>query len=151
MSIVAMNVAALVEIKRKKVAAQRGLLDSSEPLPITFLWIALQYLFLGSADLFSLAGLLEFFFTEAPSSMKSLSTSFSWASLAVGYYLSSVLVTVVNRITAVSGHTPWLKGSNLNHYHLERFYWMMCVLSGMNFLNFLYWARRYKYRSMNQG
>uniref|UniRef100_A0A803M1B0 Uncharacterized protein n=1 Tax=Chenopodium quinoa TaxID=63459 RepID=A0A803M1B0_CHEQI len=145
MSIVAMAVAALVETKRKKVTAQRGLLDSSEPLPITFLWIALQYLFLGSADLFSLAGLLEFFFTEAPRSMKSLATSFSWASLAIGYYLSSVLVAVVNRITGVSGHTPWLKGSNLNHYHLERFYWMMCVLSGVNFLNYLFWARRYKY------
>ncbi|KMT10390.1 hypothetical protein BVRB_5g115190 [Beta vulgaris subsp. vulgaris] len=147
MSIVSMAVAALVETKRKKVAEKHGLLDSPEPLPITFLWIALQYLFLGSADLFSLAGLLEFFFTEAPSSMKSLATSFSWASLAIGYYLSSVLVTMVNRITGISGHTPWLKGSNLNHYRLEWFYWLMCVLSGLNFLNYLYWARRYKYQN----
>lgn len=143
MSIIAMAIAALVEIKRKKIAAERGLIDSSEPLPITFLWIALQYLFLGSSDLFSLAGLLEFFFTETPSSMKSLATSFSWASLAIGYYLSSVLVAVVNRVTGISGHTPWLKGSNLNHYHLERFYWMMCFLSGLNFLNYLFWARKY--------
>ncbi|KAH9611900.1 hypothetical protein KSS87_002625 [Heliosperma pusillum] len=151
MSIVAMAVAALVETKRKAVAAQHNLLDSTEPLPITFLWIAVQYLFLGSADLFSLAGLLEFFYTEAPTSMRSLATSFSWASLAVGYYLSSVLVSVVNRVTGLSSHNPWLMGSNLNDYHLDRFYWLMCVLSGLNFLNYLFWARRYKYRSVNQG
>ncbi|KAJ7945967.1 protein NRT1/ PTR FAMILY 4.6 [Quillaja saponaria] len=147
LSIVAMAVAAIVEIKRKKVAAESHLLDSSEPLPITFLWVALQYLFLGSADLFTLAGMMELFFTEAPSSMRSLATSLSWASLAMGYYLSTVLVTIVNGVTAAYRHTPWLFGSNLNHYHLERFYWLMCVLSGLNFLHYLFWANRYQYRS----
>ncbi|XP_042481127.1 protein NRT1/ PTR FAMILY 4.6-like [Macadamia integrifolia] len=151
LSIVAMVAAALVEIKRKRVATHTGLIDTTEPLPITFFWIALQYLFLGSADLFTLAGLLEFFFTEAPSSMRSLATALSWASLAMGYYLSSVLVSVVNSVTSNSHHKPWLKGSNLNHYHLERFYWMLCVLSGLNFLHYLFWANRYKYTSTSPG
>ncbi|GMI99981.1 ABA-importing transporter 1, NRT1/ PTR family 4.6, nitrate transporter 1:2 [Hibiscus trionum] len=147
LSIIAMAVAALVEIKRKQVAVESGLLDSTEPLPITFLWIALQYLFLGSADLFTLAGMMEFFFTEAPTSMRSLATSLSWASLSMGYYFSSVLISVVNNITSIFRHTPWLSGSNLNHYHLERFYWLMCVLSGLNFFHYLFWANRYKYRT----
>ena len=147
LSIIAMAAAALVEIKRKRVATQSGLVNTTEPLPITFLWIALQYLFLGSADLFTLAGMMEFFFTEAPFSMRSLATALSWASLAMGYYLSSVLVSLVNSITGTFRHAPWLFGSNLNHYHLERFYWLMCVLSGLNFLTYLLWARRYKYRS----
>ncbi|KAG2707279.1 hypothetical protein I3843_05G129200 [Carya illinoinensis] len=147
LSIIAMATAALVEIKRKRVATNSGLLDSDHPLPITFFWIAFQYLFLGSADLFTLAGLLEFFFTEAPSSMRSLATSFSWASLAMGYYLSSIIVSIVNNVTGISKHRPWLSGSNLNHFQLERFYWLMCVLSALNFLNYLLWAIRYKYRS----
>ncbi|CAK9137072.1 unnamed protein product [Ilex paraguariensis] len=147
LSIVAMAIAALVEIKRKRVASDSGLLDSLNPLPITFFWIAFQYLFLGSADLFTLAGLLEFFFTEAPISMRSLATALSWASLAIGYYLSSVIVSIVNSVTGNSKHRPWLSGNNLNHYHLERFYWLMCVLSGLNFLHYLFWATRYKYRS----
>ncbi|EEF42198.1 protein NRT1/ PTR FAMILY 4.6 isoform X2 [Ricinus communis] len=147
LSIVAMATAALVEIKRKRVATSSGLLDSEEPLPITFLWIAFQYLFLGSADLFTLAGLLEFFFTEAPSSMRSLATSLSWASLAMGYYLSSVVVSIVNTITGNYKHHPWLSGSNINHYQLERFYWLMCVLSAVNFLHYLFWTNWYKYRS----
>lgn len=123
-----MAVAGLVEMKRKRVATRIGLLNSSKPLPISFFWVGLQYLFLGSADLFTLAGLMEFFFTEAPISMRSLATSLSWASLATGYYLSSVLVSIVNSVTGTFRHTPWLYGSNLNHYRLERFYWLMCVL-----------------------
>ena len=149
LSIIAMTVAALVEIKRKRVATNSGLLDSTSttPLPITFFWIALQYLFLGSADLFTLAGLLEFFFTEAPTSMRSLATSLSWASLAIGYYLSSIIVSIVNHVTDNSKHKPWLSGRNINHYQLEKFYWLMCLLSGLNFLHYLFWAMRYKYRS----
>ncbi|CAN4094714.1 unnamed protein product [Withania somnifera] len=123
LSIVAMAVAALVEIKRK------------------------GYLFLGSADLFVLAGLLEFCFSEAPVSMRSLATSLSWASLAIGYYLSSVIVSIVNSVTGISKHKPWLSGSNLNHYNLERFYWLMCILSALNFMHYLFWATKYKYGS----
>ncbi|OVA09078.1 Proton-dependent oligopeptide transporter family [Macleaya cordata] len=148
LSIVAMAVAALVEIKRKRVASQPNLIDSNEPLPITFFWVSLQYLFLGSADLFTLAGLLEFFFTEAPASMRSLAMALSCASLAMGYYLSSVLVSVVNSVTGTLSRQPWLSGRNLNYYHLDRFYWLMCVLSGLNFMNYIFWANQYKYRSI---
>ena len=148
MSVVAMAVPAAVEVKRKDVASRSGMLeDSGKPLPVTFFWIAFQYLFLGSADLFTLAGLLEFFFSEAPPRMRSLATSLSWASLALGYYLSSVLVSVVNSATGRGGHRPWLQGASLNHYRLERFYWVMCVLSSINYLFFLFLAVRYKYRN----
>ena len=40
LSILATAVAALVEVKRKSVATSSGLLDSTEPLPITLFWIA---------------------------------------------------------------------------------------------------------------
>ncbi|CAN1321251.1 Protein NRT1/ PTR FAMILY 4.6 [Linum perenne] len=147
LSIVAMAVAALVEIKRKRVASEEASIVSPtvHPLPITFLWIA-------TADLFTLAGLLEFFFSEAPSSMRSLATSLSWASLAMGYYLSSVIVSVVNGVTR--GHGPggaWLSGKNINEYHLEGFYWLMCVLSVLNFGHYLFWACKYKYRATGTG
>lgn len=147
LSIIAMAVAALVEIKRKRVVMESGLVDSVGPLPVSFLWIGFQYLFLGSADLFSLAGLLEFFFTEAPVSMRSLATSLSFASLAFGYYLSTAIVSIVNGVTGDSKHKPWLSGANLNHYDLDRFYWLMCALSVLNFVNYLFWATKYRYRS----
>ncbi|XP_020224501.1 protein NRT1/ PTR FAMILY 4.6-like [Cajanus cajan] len=147
LSIFSMAVAAIVEVKRKNVAIHSGLLDdATKPLPITFFWIALQYLFLGSADLFTFAGMLEFFFTEAPIRMRSLASSLSWVSLAIGYYLSSAIVSIVNSVTSIGSHKPWLSGANLNHYRLERFYWLMCGLSVLNFLHYLFWAIKYKYR-----
>ncbi|XP_073143853.1 protein NRT1/ PTR FAMILY 4.6-like [Henckelia pumila] len=147
LSIIAMAVAALVETKRKQVALESGLTNSTQPLPLTCLWVALQYLFLGSADLFSLAGMMDFFFTEAPYSMRSLATSLSWASLAMGYYLSSVLVHIVNSISGAFHRTPWLYGTNLNHYRLERFYWFMGILSVLNCLYYIFCARKYRYRT----
>ncbi|XP_022027093.1 protein NRT1/ PTR FAMILY 4.6 [Helianthus annuus] len=144
-STIAMAVAGLVEIKRKKVANKHG--PGPGPLPITFLWIAFQYLFLGSADLFVLAGLMEFSFTQAPVKVRSLATSFSWASLAMGYYLSGVIVSFVNSVTGRgNGHHPWLSGENLNHFQLDKFYLLMFVLSVLNFCFYLFWANRYKYR-----
>nr|XP_043626961.1 protein NRT1/ PTR FAMILY 4.6-like [Erigeron canadensis] len=147
-SIIAMAIAGLVEVKRKKVVKTHGLSNGS--LPISFLWIAFQYLFLGSADLFVLAGLMEFAFTEAPVRMRSLATSFSWVSLAMGYYLSGIIVSLVNRITG-SGrhHHSWLSGKTLNQYHLDRFYWLLCAFSILNFVNYLFWANRYKYKSIS--
>ncbi|KAJ0755565.1 putative proton-dependent oligopeptide transporter family, MFS transporter superfamily [Helianthus annuus] len=97
LSVMAMAVAALVEIKRKQVAHRAGLMNSTKPLPVTFLWVSLQYLFLGSADLFIVSH-------------------------------GSVFVSTVDHVTGNFRHTPWLYGSNLNHYHLERFYWLMCAL-----------------------
>lgn len=148
LSIFSMAVAALVEVKRKTVARDYGLLDSAGPLPITFLWVGLQYLFLGLADMFTLAGLMEFFYSEAPSGMRSLATALSWASISMGYYLSSVLVSIVNTITSRIGNgVGWLSGNNLNRNYLDRFYWLLCVLSALNFIHYLLWSIWFRYKN----
>ncbi|PWA46228.1 proton-dependent oligopeptide transporter family [Artemisia annua] len=94
---------------------------------------------------------MEFAFSEAPIRMRSLATSFSWASLALGYYLSGVMVSLVNSVTG-SGkhHHPWLAGENLNHYRLDRFYWLMSVLSVLNLVNYVFWANRYNINQYQQ-
>lgn len=148
LSALAMAVAAVVELKRKAVARDHSLLDTDEPLPISVFWLGWQYLVLGIADMFTLAGLLEFFYSQAPSGMKSLSTALSWCSISSGYYLSSVLVSVVNKISArLRNGAGWLSGNNLNRNHLELFYTLLCVLTFLNFFHYLAWARWYKYKS----
>ncbi|CAI9775318.1 unnamed protein product [Fraxinus pennsylvanica] len=139
-----MAIAAMVEIKHKKVATKSKLLDSAISLPITFFYIALQYLFLGSAYLFALAELLDFFFTEAPFIMRSLAISLCWASLAMGCYVGTAIVSLVNSLMDDSKYKPWLSGTNLDQYHLEKFYQLMCSRSRLNFMNYLFWARRYE-------
>lgn len=151
MSTAGMAVAAVVEVKRKTVATHHLLLDTTKPLPISVFWLGWQYFFLGMSDIFTLVGLLEFFYSQAPSGMRSLSTSLSWCCLSLGYYLSSALVSVVNRISErLENGVGWLSGNNLNRNHLELFYMVLCILTTLNFFHFLAWARWYKYRDFSE-
>lgn len=49
LSVIATGVATLVKIKRKRTTSNSGL-DATGPLPMSFFWIAFQYLFLGWAE-----------------------------------------------------------------------------------------------------
>ncbi|KAH9315119.1 hypothetical protein KI387_023746, partial [Taxus chinensis] len=141
-----MVVAAAVEVKRKGVALDHGMLDAIpvlQPLPISVMWLVCQYLVFGIADLFTVVGLLEFFYTQSHSSMKSMGTAITWCVMSLGYFLSTVVVDVVNKASG-----GWLHGNNLNRNHLNLFYWTVALLSFINFLNFLYWARWYKYKPL---
>ncbi|OAY62893.1 Protein NRT1/ PTR FAMILY 4.6, partial [Ananas comosus] len=139
LSCLSMATAALVETKRKK------------PLPISCLWLSLQYFIFGIADMFTYVGLLEFFYSQAPTPLKSVSISFLWCSMSVGYFLSTILVQVVNAATKNNTRSGgWLHGNNINRNHLNLFYWLLCVLSFLNFLNYLFWANWYKYRPQDK-
>ncbi|XP_077229354.1 protein NRT1/ PTR FAMILY 4.5-like [Tasmannia lanceolata] len=150
LSSVSMASAALMEVKRKKVAEDQNMLDAIpviQPLPISTFWLSFQFFIFGIADMFTYVGLLEFFYSEAPKSLKSISTSFLWCSMALGYFFSTVLVQLVNKATKdLTKSGGWLAGNNLNRNHLNLFYWLLSTLSLINFFNYLFWARRYKYR-----
>ncbi|KAF8398036.1 hypothetical protein HHK36_016962 [Tetracentron sinense] len=154
LSVLSMVVAALVEIKRKNVAEEHLLIDANpmlDPLPLSVFILSFQYFIFGIADLFTFVGLLEFFYSQAPTSFRSLGIAFSWCSMAMGYFLSSVLVNLVNSATKNSTSSGgWLKGNNINANHLDLFYWTLAGLSFLNFFNYLYWAKRYLYKSMGK-
>ncbi|KAJ0978757.1 hypothetical protein J5N97_014231 [Dioscorea zingiberensis] len=136
-----MAIAALVEVKRRNSFNNEGKL-------ISLFWLSYQYGVFGIADMFTLVGLMDFFYNEAPLAMRSLSTSFTWLTLSFGYFLSTVFVRVVNSVTAkgtVSGH-GWLYGLDLNQNRLDLFYWFLAVLSCLNFALYIWCARWYKYR-----
>lgn len=149
LSIVSMCIAAVVETHRKRVAARSGMLDAIpmvQPLPMSVFWLAPQYGVFGIADMFTYIGLLEFFYSQAPPPLKSMSSAFLWASMSLGYYFSTIIVKAVN--AATKKHTSsggWLNGNNINRNHLDLFFWLLAVLSFINFLNYLYWASWYKY------
>ncbi|GLU08019.1 hypothetical protein SLE2022_249500 [Rubroshorea leprosula] len=132
---VSMAAAAVVEVKRRKEAVNNG-------AEISVFWLAWQYLLLGVADMLTLGGMLEFFYSEAPDSMRSMSTALSWCSTAMGYFISSVLVTIANSISGAFGR-KWLAGHGLNHGRLDLFYALLCVLNFLNLLNYIFWAKRY--------
>ncbi|XP_059436394.1 protein NRT1/ PTR FAMILY 4.5-like [Corylus avellana] len=153
LSSISMAVAAILEEKRKGVARDHNLLDAIpvvQPLPISTFWLSFQYFIFGIADMFTYVGLLEFFYSEAPKGLKSISSCFLWSSMALGYFLSTILVKIVNGATKnVTRSGGWLAGNNINRNHLNLFYWLLSILSLINFSIYLFVAKRYKYRPQN--
>ncbi|CAI9101401.1 OLC1v1038714C1 [Oldenlandia corymbosa var. corymbosa] len=143
LSVVSMAVAGFIEVKRKNHDTKYG-------KPMSVFWLSFQYGIFGIADMFSLVGLLEFFYKEAPLGMRSLSTSFTWLSLSFGYFLSSIFVDVINSITKRTSHDKrgWLEAQLLDENHLEYFFWFLAILSLLNFFNYLYWASWYKFKKV---
>ncbi|CAJ2677305.1 unnamed protein product [Trifolium pratense] len=154
LSSISMAIAAIVEVKRKNVARDHNMLDAIpglQPLPFSIFWLSFQYFVFGIADMFTYVGLLEFFYSQAPKGLKSTSTCFLWSSMALGYFLSSIMVQIVNRAT--KNHTAsggWLAGNNINRNHLNLFYLLLSVLSLINFFAYLFVSKMYKYRPQPQ-
>lgn len=140
LSVISMGVAGIVEVKRRNEAKKGEL--------ISILWLGFQYGIFGIADMFTMVGLVEFFYKEAPVRMKSLSTSFVCLSMSFGYFLSSVLVSVINTVTKrmSSSKRGWLNEKDINQNKLDYFYWFLAVLSCLNMANYVYWASWYKYK-----
>ncbi|KAI6669649.1 hypothetical protein NL676_004534 [Syzygium grande] len=142
LSIISMSIAGMVEVKRRNHAIK-------DPLhPISVFWLSFQYGIFGIADMFTVVGLLEFFYKEAPSGMRSLSTSFTWLSLSFGYFLSSIFVNIINSVTRriAPSKQGWLHETNHSPNNLNLFYWFLAVLSCLNLANYVFWASWYKYK-----
>ncbi|KAF8029520.1 hypothetical protein BT93_E2049 [Corymbia citriodora subsp. variegata] len=151
LSSISMAVAAAIEVKRKAVARNHHMLDAIpvlQPLPIRTFWLSFQFFIFGITDMFTYVGLLEFFYSEAPKGLKSVSTCFLWSSMALGYFFSTIMVKIVNGATkGITRSGGWLAGNNINRNHLNLFYLLLSMLSLINFCVYLFVARRYKYRT----
>eukprot|EP00249_Psilotum_nudum_P006110 c19464_g1_i1 orf=1139-2542(+) len=145
-SIGAMAVAAVVEMRRLQIAKEAGLLDAPPfaPVPMSIFWLVPQYCLLGLAQVFIVVGALDFFYTETSHSTRSLVGSLSLSSLAIGSYVSSLLVTVVMRVTKRGGSRGWIP-TNLNRGHVDYFYWLLMGISIIDLVMFVFAARWYKY------
>ncbi|MQL85423.1 hypothetical protein Taro_017943 [Colocasia esculenta] len=140
-------VAAVIEGKRKMLAEEHGLADSGGAVPMSVLWLGLQFFIFGITDVSAFVGLLEYFNSEAPTGMKSIGTAIFWCALGLSSLFGTLLVQLVNKVTRRGdGRAGWLEGNNLNRSHLDRFYWLLSAFGLVALLNYVYWARRYSYR-----
>ncbi|KAG6557357.1 hypothetical protein Mapa_001287 [Marchantia paleacea] len=146
LSIIAMGVSALVEAKRLQVARRYGLIegqdDETAPVPLSIMWLIPQYFLVGISEVFTYIGLMEMFYDQCPESLRSVSNAIQLLTNSLGSYFSTILITVVNKVTRNDGE--WISNDNLNTGHLDRFYWLMVVLSLINFFLYVFFAIRYK-------
>ncbi|OIW01309.1 hypothetical protein TanjilG_10470 [Lupinus angustifolius] len=135
LGIMSMAVAAIVEAKRKQELIMND-------ITISVFWLVLQYILVSVADTLVMSGMLEFFYSEAHESMRSMCAALSWCSSAMGFFISSVLVAITNSASGKFGK-EWLGGKDLNHDRLDLFYALICILNIVNFMFYVYFAKKY--------
>ncbi|KAG2666756.1 hypothetical protein I3760_15G078900 [Carya illinoinensis] len=146
-SILATLVAGFIEVKRKNAAMASGLIDHPHStIPISAFWLVPQYSLHGMAEAFMSIGHLEFFYDQAPESMRSTAMALFWLAICFGNYLSSLLVSMVHKFTAGSNGSNWLRNDNLSKGKLEYFYWLLTLLQVLNFIYYLCCAKLYTFK-----
>ncbi|GJN30242.1 hypothetical protein PR202_gb18532 [Eleusine coracana subsp. coracana] len=145
LQVVTMATASLTENRRLEFARSRGLDTSAKPIPLTIFVLLPQFVLMGLSDAFVVVGMIEFFYDQAPESMKSLGTAISLVTYGVGNILSSFLLSTVTRITRDRGNA-WVT-NNLNASNLDYYYAFLTVLGTINLLVFLAISSRYRYKA----
>ncbi|MBA0762144.1 hypothetical protein Gotri_024689 [Gossypium trilobum] len=144
LSIIAMVAAALTEIKRLRAATTNGLANNpTAQIPLSVFWLVPQFLLVGAGEAFTYIGQLDFFLRECPKGMKTMSTGLFLSTLSLGFFVSSLLVTIVHKVTR--NKHPWLP-DNLNQGRLYDFYWLLAILSCLNLAIYLVFAKWYVYK-----
>ncbi|KAK7853861.1 protein NRT1/ PTR FAMILY 6.1 isoform X1 [Quercus suber] len=119
------------------------------PMPnLSAYWLLIQYCLIGIAEVFCVVGLLEFLYEEAPDAMKSIGSAYAAIAGGLGCFVASILNSIIKSVTGNpgKGQPSWLS-QNINTGRFDYLYWLLTVLSLINFLAFLYSAHRYKYRA----
>ncbi|KAL6970602.1 hypothetical protein U1Q18_030297 [Sarracenia purpurea var. burkii] len=144
--IVIMLVASLTERHRLSVAKSHGLVENGGQVPLSIFILLPQFVLMGVADAFLEVAKIEFFYDQAPESMKSLGTSYATTTLGMGNFISSFLLSTVARVTKEHGHHGWIL-NKLNASHLDYYYAFFSVLNFFNLIFFLVVAKSYVYKA----
>ncbi|KAM1018777.1 hypothetical protein ACFX2I_040223 [Malus domestica] len=143
-AILAMISAGVVELFRLKYAVKDCNTDCETPSSLSIFWQVPQYVLVGASEVFMYVGQLEFFNGQAPDGLKSFGSALCMTSISLGNYVSSLLVTVVMKISTRDDMPGWIPG-NLNKGHLERFYFLLAALTTADLLVYVLCAKWYKY------
>ncbi|XP_057772446.1 protein NRT1/ PTR FAMILY 8.1-like [Salvia miltiorrhiza] len=145
-SVFAMLSAGILEIYRLRVVRRHGAYEAKGgPGAVSIFWQVPQYFIIGCAEVFTNIGQLEFFYEQAPDSMRSLCAALSLTTTALGSYLSALLVAVVTEASTRGGPPGWIP-DNLNYGRLHYFFLLLAGLSVLNLGAFVVVAMRYTYK-----
>ncbi|GJN17029.1 hypothetical protein PR202_gb04067 [Eleusine coracana subsp. coracana] len=145
LALVAVALSALVEMRRLRVARDAGLVGTPKAmLPMSLWWMVPQYVLIGVADVFAMIGLQEFFYDQVPDAARSLGLALFLSIFGVGHLLSSLLISVIDKVTAKGG-TSWF-ANNINRAHIDYFYWLLTGLCAVELVAFLFFSRMYVYK-----
>ncbi|MCL7034228.1 hypothetical protein MKW94_010373 [Papaver nudicaule] len=136
--LLAMVAAGITEVERLK-----RLNPDTSSSSLSIFWQMPQYALVGASEVFIYVGQLEFFNSQAPDGIKSFGSSLCMASMSLGNYLSSLLVNIVMSITTMKNRPGWIP-NDLNKGHLHKFYFLIAILTAVDFVIYLFLAKWYK-------
>ncbi|XWS38717.1 hypothetical protein CRYUN_Cryun19dG0154700 [Craigia yunnanensis] len=141
-AILAMVSAGIVECYRHKYA-DKDCTHCEGSSSLSIFWQVPQYAFIGASEVFMYVGQLEFFNAQTPDGLKSFGSALCMTSISLGNYVSSLLVTMVMKISTEDHMPGWIPG-NLNKGHLDRFYFLLAGLTTVDLVVYVACARWYK-------
>ncbi|XP_058091255.1 protein NRT1/ PTR FAMILY 5.10-like [Magnolia sinica] len=146
LSVTSMVVAALVEMRRLKIAREYGPFDHpNATVPMSVWWLLPQYIIYGLADVFTMVGLQEFFYDQMPDGMRSIGAAAYLSIVGTGSFLSSVIISLIQGIKP-----EWLT-NDLNNSHLDYYYWLLAGLSALWLCFYICAAKRFVYKQTYYG
>jgi peptide/histidine transporter 3/4 len=79
-----------------------------------------------------------------PDELRILGLALYFSVMGIGSLISGALISLIDHVTRSGGGDSWF-ADNLNHAHLDYFYWMLAGISAAELAPYLYFARSYDY------
>uniref|UniRef100_A0A2K1YAZ3 Uncharacterized protein n=1 Tax=Populus trichocarpa TaxID=3694 RepID=A0A2K1YAZ3_POPTR len=136
-SCIATATAGAVENKRRATALRQGLADHPrDVVDMSANWLIPQYCLVGLGEAFSAVGQIDFFYSQFPKTMTSIAVALFSLGMAVGNLVASLIIGIVDDVTRRGGKVSWVS-DNLNKGHYDYYYWLLSLLSLVNFFYYL--------------
>jgi peptide/histidine transporter 3/4 len=107
---------------------------------ISIFWQAPQFVLIGVSEIFASITSLEFFYSQAPSEMRSVSQASNLLTNAIGSWLTIPLTIAVN---ANRSH-KWID-DNVDKGHLDWYFYLLASIMATTYIIFRYIASGYEY------
>ncbi|OEL16316.1 Protein NRT1/ PTR FAMILY 2.13 [Dichanthelium oligosanthes] len=140
---ISMVVAGLVEHKRRNSALYNGGIS-----PMTVLWLALQLVLMGIAEVFIAVGQIEFYNKQFPEHMQTLAGSLLFCAISCSKLLEYCAGKHHKKGYHQTCHTSWLT-DNINNGKLDYYYYFIAILGVLNLFYFLICSHYNQYKAMS--
>ncbi|KAL8526345.1 hypothetical protein ACS0TY_015533 [Phlomoides rotata] len=138
--------AAKVENRRLSVVQKHGLVDKpDETVPMTMFWLLPQFILLGAFNGIFNYSAISFFIDQSPVSTRIYLPFFINAVVGVGILGSVLSVFVVGKVSENGGKMNWFQ-HDMNGSRVDKYYWTLAWLMGINLVIFVVVALFYRYK-----
>jgi len=107
---------------------------------MSILWQVPLFILIGVSEIFASITSLEFFYSQAPTDMRSVSQASNLFTNAMGSWLTIPLTLIVNS----NSDDKWIP-SDLNTGHLDYYFYLLACIMLFAYLAFLYISKGYLY------